>query len=366
MNDETTQKTDFAPMIEDWRKIMDNHFSQIKSFLGSAEIKQIAEEYAQANAENTELGFNIFSVVSDYYYRENFHSDFLANVLDPKGAHKQKHLFLDIFIDVLNKLGKCIVKSDYVDAEVVREEGRIDILIKSKSSKKAIIIENKINNAGDQYRQLPRYYDYVISNGFIVDAIVYLPLAENKQPDEGTWTEEDKQNVHKHLVHLPAFCKGTKINLTTDWTEVAALKTTDILCHANLKQYAELVKYLSHNNMDNIILEKLFSELMVGENLKTAISIKASLEEMPKYMASRLMDYFVTRNLPLRKQPWIYNGIVAVLDFQDYSGQQLAIDIQCSLDGYFLTFFNRTDKQLPENMLSLPVIAELKYNEHWG
>ena len=107
--------------------------------------------------------------------------------------------YLNAFIEMLNKKGKNIDSNNYLDAAVTREEGKVDILIKSDISKKAIIIENKINNAGDMQRQIPRYYDYVAQNTYIVDAIVYLPLDIHKKPNTDDWTQEDKDNVNPLL-----------------------------------------------------------------------------------------------------------------------------------------------------------------------
>lgn len=45
------------------------------------------------------LGFNVFSLVSDTYYKENFHSEIIYALLNPKGEHGEGCLFLDLFLD---------------------------------------------------------------------------------------------------------------------------------------------------------------------------------------------------------------------------------------------------------------------------
>ena len=58
------------------------------------------------------------------------------------------------FIDLVNcvNVKTATKKSDFENSIVVREKYSIEILIIDGVSKKAIIIENKINNAVDQYR----------------------------------------------------------------------------------------------------------------------------------------------------------------------------------------------------------------------
>ena len=118
--------------------------------------RHLAKEYFDRSLHSVHNRFNLFHVISNLYYRENFHSDIIAFILDPNANHGYKHLMLNSFIALLNRIGFNIDVANYYDAMVVREEARIDILIKSESNKRAIIIENKINNAGDMPRQLPR------------------------------------------------------------------------------------------------------------------------------------------------------------------------------------------------------------------
>jgi len=86
-------------------------------------------------------------------------------------------------------------------SSVLREEGRIDVVIFEENLKKAIIIENKINNAVDTYRQIPTYYNNCIGKKYEVKSIVYLTLCGGKLPDKSTWTEEDKKNVDNLILN---------------------------------------------------------------------------------------------------------------------------------------------------------------------
>ena len=109
----------------------------------------------------------MFYLISDYYYRETFHGDIIAALLDPKEKHNKGITYLSLFINMINSK-KQLVEKKYYESEstrVIKEQhtddgilkGRIDIFIEG-TDKHCIVIENKLNNAGDTNRQLPKYY----------------------------------------------------------------------------------------------------------------------------------------------------------------------------------------------------------------
>ena len=183
-------------LIQNWKQITDNHIKKIGQLI--VDMLDLHREYVKI--EKTDIGFNIFTLCSDKYYRENFHSDIIKAFLDPTEKHNEGNKYLHIFIDLLNCVNNQnhIKKSDFENASVEREKQHIDILVADETSKKAIIIENKINNAGDQHRQLPRYYDK-LKGDYDVVAIIYLTLNNSKKPYTSDWTNEEKESIHKIL-----------------------------------------------------------------------------------------------------------------------------------------------------------------------
>ncbi|TKZ36396.1 PD-(D/E)XK nuclease family protein [Brachyspira catarrhinii] len=152
----------------------------LNSFLTEERITKYKKEAEEENKKNSfNFDFNILKVMSEKYYTEDFHSDIIKQLLKNKA-------FLNPFLSFID-----VDYKQYKDCEVLRENcinsdedrrGRIDILIKSKKRKRAVIIENKINWAGDTYRQLKKYYDY-ISEKFKVDRMVYLVPDSGKIPE---------------------------------------------------------------------------------------------------------------------------------------------------------------------------------------
>ena len=318
--------------------------------------KDIGWDYSKVKRSKSGNPFNVFTMASDLYYRENFHSDIIRVFLDTAENHKEGNAFLFAFIDFINKSFDNIVsisKQDYESAKAERESGNIDILVSSEASKHCIIIENKMNNAPDTHRQLPKYYDRMKGLGYKVDAIVYLPLNADKIPDQTTWTNEDRQHVLPLLCIVPAF-QQNGMNLVEGWLEPCTLKTKNIDCVSVIRQYSELIKILSKNIMDNVILEKFYNSLLVGENHKTAISIRNMLNDLPIYMKDRIYDILKSKNhnnVWKWKQNPKHCGMI-----HDTPDGQYKIDIWSHECGYTIKVFgqNMSIKEVPwsENILA--------------
>lgn len=304
--------------------------------------RHIASEYFDWKHHSEQNRFNLFHVISNLYYRENFHSDVIAFFLDPNANHGYKSLMLDSFISLLNRIGCDIDMVNYRDAIVVREkENKIDILIKSESNKRAIIIENKINNAGDMPRQLPRYYDYVTGK-FTLDAIVYLTLDYNKYPNMDDWTQEDKEHIIPLLKIIPAYDNMHKANIAEDWLlkTLPQIDNLDVL--SSIRQYSDLIISLNNNNMDSIVLEKFYKELQQADNLQTAQSIRNMLNDMPTYLAQRIQNRFGGACHPFEKL-WIYSSRDVVFEKAMINGIYTKMDIWCYEERYDVVFWSPTE-----------------------
>lgn len=107
----------------------------INEFLSNNVLNVLCNDLEKIQHETSDVGFNVFTLTSDFYYRENFHSDIIAAFLSPQAKHNEGNLFLDAFIDMLNMkiqqrdVNKLIRKDYYINALVEREKNKIDILI---------------------------------------------------------------------------------------------------------------------------------------------------------------------------------------------------------------------------------------------
>lgn len=345
-----------------WNDTIESHILKIEDFLSSC--KSIGYDYMLNSSRNNSMEINPFTVASGMYYRENFHSDVIRELLDPNGSHKEGCLFLYLFIDALNGQNNTIDKSDYLDAEVVREEHRIDILIKSEKSKHCIFVENKINNAGDMVRQIPRYYETMVENGFTVDRIIYLPLDVNKMPDKSDWSEADKQKVDTLITIMPAFSTD-HFDMVHSWLIPCLAASTRFNSNAFIKQYIELVEFFNQNNMDNVILSKFYDQIIDADKRTSAESVVAMMGDMPAYMNSRLFDYFNGNYAPFSKI-WVYSKNDLVFeDFENKNKVYTKLDIWSDLKGYHLYFWASQDESIDmaKEYSMLPQIGQFtRYN----
>jgi len=246
-------------LLISWKTTINNHLKQSEKFM--SDVKTIGIYYEKVKQEVFEIGFNVFKLSSDLYFRENFHSDIIKSLLDPKENHQEKNKYLFLFIDLLNEIDSKnhINKFDFENATVIRERANIDILVIDEKSKKAIIIENKINNAADQQRQLPKYYNHIKSN-YTVSAIVYLTLDTSKRPDKNDWTNEEISTIESILKIIPSYDRSN-INLYKNWIVPCIIESKNSESLFILKQYGNLIRHLNTINMDTVSLQKFYNTL---------------------------------------------------------------------------------------------------------
>jgi len=334
----------------------------VKRFLKAN--KGLAEEFQLFQKKIFDPGFNVFTLSSDLYYRENFHSDIIKAFLDPNGSHNEGARFLDLFIDLINLINpkQLIEKNDFKDAIVVREKVNIDILIVDSISKKAIIIENKINNAVDQPRQLPRYYQ-LLSNDYLVSAIVYLTIDNSKSPAKHDWDRNDLRNIDPILKVIPAI-DAVKINLFNNWVVPSIIESKSIDSMFILRQYGNLLKHLNSKTMDTIILEKFYTTLKDGDNLNTSLSLRNMLNDVPEYLAIRLQDKYRDRCFPFSKI-WRYQLRDCVFEAFKTASYSVKMDVWCSTEGYKIHVWNPDNEEFDIKQ-NLPTIMCIKDFEHYN
>lgn len=270
-------------------------YNKIQDFFANPKISEIIKEYQKAKKKADEdIGFNVFRIISDYYYRENFHGDILGEFLNPVGGHGMKRFFLNHFIDMIRKekpegkIGDYDIDETELKREyVIKGKRRIDFLIINEKEQRCIIVENKLYDAIDQENQLPDYYNE-ISKEYKVDAILYLPLSDYKVPDRSTWED----NVGQLLIIIPAkklidtWLKSCIDELETK-SEQEAVESFVILKH-----YSKLLKSLLPNKQKMSAMAQLYNFLKEGneELLKEAIALKELLNNMPETMSNHVLE----------------------------------------------------------------------------
>jgi len=251
------------------------------------ELRDILDEFDKAikKRKEFELGFNIFSLVSDTYYKENFHSEIISALLNPHGEHNEGRLFLDLFLDFL-KMDKANYATDVkvCNEHPIQKQRRIDILIRSNTN--AIIIENKINGATDMDNQLIDYYNYC--KELEVDAILYLSIDGKKHPDEKKWNCDPltKKEIKGKLRLIGAFDNETEGTIF-HWLEKCMVKAKNWDTIFIIKQYQQLLKSLRKYIMETTELEKYFTLISKVENKDKVLEIEKWID-----IHNNLINYY--------------------------------------------------------------------------
>lgn len=204
------------------------------------------------------IPLNIFRLVSDVYYRENFHSDIIAALMEPRIHHES----IPIFIRLLERLGPPRLALDprhYVDALVSRERGRTDILVESPD-KRCIIVESKINNACDRPGQLSAYFDAAKQRGLTPEAVVYLSIDGKMEPKAHAFHDNNRADVERVLVKLAAFA-GKGNDLVDQWLRPLLAASSDNNLTHLIEQYIDILTEIGEYMM-NADTKKEFMDLL--------------------------------------------------------------------------------------------------------
>lgn len=244
-------------------------------------------------------GFNTSSVCSIYnpmerftYYvstKEIVHSKIIADLLDPTGEHQLGYLVLS---ELLKKIGikfeavpmpnapnpitDLVVQTEYsapTTLDGIFYDGRIDIFVRFTYNDKsyAIIIENKLNDAPDQYHQLERYNNFVKERfgSAIIRKTIYMPRIGNvcEYPDA----------IVINATHLSEIIDR-------------ALAKSISPCKNVIQAYSYYLRNISINNI-NMNNSKILAEMSTND-IYNAKAIKEAYDKLPEAFAEKLQNIY--------------------------------------------------------------------------
>jgi len=215
-------------------------------------IKLISLKYQDSKEKEK---FNIFSILRDETDEVNLHSKFIYFLINPKGTHGQGDLFLKLFLNQ-------VFNDDQISKpSVYREHKNIDILIEDEN--KSIILENKIN-AGDQHKQLERYFDVVNSTSNKIQ-VLYLTKTGSEPSDNSIGKLKTLKNPkfeYEKDFYLISY-SVTILNWLTDCIKEVA---TIPIIRETLVQYQNLIKKLTEQSITMEERLEILGFLRSGEN----------------------------------------------------------------------------------------------------
>lgn len=239
-------------------------------------INSIFYKYKQITSHSGD-NYNIFKVLNIESNEVKLHTAFIADLLNPKGTHGFKSVFLQLFLVRLK-----ITDFDYPSATIKVEQypgkfseinvGRIDIDIKDKNGYH-IIIENKIN-ADDQENQLLRYFCYG-KDQCKKFRLYYLTL-EGEKPDEEISCSDSKNDINL-LQNVDYFIISYREQIK-DWLENCREKATNKpLLREAISHYINLIKYMTNQSLNSDMNEEVIRELLKPNHVKNLANLKESI-----------------------------------------------------------------------------------------
>lgn len=237
-------------------------------------------------AELTGENFNIFNILGLTTNEVRMHSALLGELLNPKGSHGQKEVFLKLFCEQFyikefncekahlsteKYIGKIL--DDYSDG------GFLDIILHDSYNNSAIIIENKIL-ARDQHKQLERYYNYA-STAYKSFHLFYLTL-DGRAPEIssiGNLTEDNYVRI--------SYC-----NDIIKWLEKCRQKAVNQpLLRETITQYIISLKNLTGQTMNEKMNEDLVKMITsTNENMLAAIEISKTMYQVKRNLLLKFAE----------------------------------------------------------------------------
>lgn len=211
---------EYAKEVNAYKEAVSNLFEELEP-----KIKKYEEDREEKSLRES-CDFNAFELL---IYDENVFSSIIADMLSPKGTHGQKEVFLDRFLQLIEKKTGTSIESNFSFLKKVqREEStegyrRIDIYIEFMDGF-ILAIENKIGTAKDQLKQVEDYIKEIKDRNCPDFLFIYLtPDGDNPSIDSinETYREElkkqgrfttmsYKEDIAKWLDDCTNCCKSEK------------------------------------------------------------------------------------------------------------------------------------------------------------
>ena len=279
---------------------MANNINQVVDSLIS--INQVIENFRVQREKNELYDSNRFNPFQFLRTDEMGLSKILAFLLDPTETHGQGDLFLNSFLKFINKhqflayqkvniyLEKITKEeNDEITNETTNKNGRHDIFIEGILDNKrswVISIENKLQGAIDQPKQMHTYAkdlkNYVSDSYFLI----YLPIFSNNPPEKSISEDEWVELMsNKKAMVLSA-------SMLIQW-----LDNTVIIAPA-VKQFCnDFKKFLSEDIMGNTQNSNELIECLINNDkaLFSALTVLETRETLYEKLMAMLVEQLKIR-----------------------------------------------------------------------
>lgn len=246
---------------------------KLKSLLNQINLILTKERAIRQEKQKRGENFNIFSILNLSKDETRLHSAFIAELLNPKGAHGLQDSFIKCFIQTILpgfdfNTTNMHVETEYYIGLISKDGirgGRIDIILLD-DQKHAVIIENKIG-ALEQGTQLERYDNYAKDKKFLDYRLLYLT-------PEGNESDTIKDKSH--------YCPISYRNDILNWLEsCVCVAACYPLVRETIRQYMINLKEIFYI-MATENEEKLIEIAMAQEYVDSTLAIIENAENIKK------------------------------------------------------------------------------------
>ena len=277
-----------------------------RSSLTSDHYKKIVNAFIsdysrEVSAHQLHLGFS-FNVLAEQCGTivENSHTNLLMRLLQYR--NKYGYVFLEDFISLAGfnitiENRDVLFETEYTVGSDTGKKGRIDGII-YQSDNFAIIIENKINHAGNQAEQIKKYIDSIRKNGN-VDAnhvfVVFLTRDGVETPDEESLSYMQGlgicDSVKDDIISGPRYFPCSYSQHILDWLRddvTPLVPQKDVVLNAGLIQYTDYLERILGFGQNVMLSNNVFKKWFDNN-----ISLTDDILENNAYLYE--MYHFVSR-----------------------------------------------------------------------
>lgn len=204
------------------------------------------------------MQLNIFTLLREIHDEVNLHSVFLAEFLNPSGRHNCGTMFLEEFLELVG------IPLDAQEVRTVQQEfHHMDIFISTDSD--CIIIENKIY-AGDQPKQLQRYFNFAKTQGYSTIYVVYLTLFGDSP------TAQSQGNIDSQFITSVSYA----VDMISWVTHCVPQVETRPRIRETLIQYQQVVAQLTGQYYGENLMD-IMTQLSDVKTFKAAVAVQQAL-----------------------------------------------------------------------------------------
>lgn len=112
--------------------------------------------------------------------------------------------------------------------------------------------------------------------------------------------------------------------------------------------------------MSKPTMDKFFNELRQGNNFETAITITEMLNNLPEFMANKMKDYFLNKDISPFGRIWVHRSTTIVFDDFEYNSINYSIDMLWSLESVDFIFYDRKAQIINDSLENVLVAIGLR------